>query len=299
MDTNPNNANMHADKPVRDIIDRFIPEGLRLSRIADPNHLQSLATELGVKNVLTRPLTGIQDQHPGVDAMLVPLTEGYSVVINDHAPLVRQQYSFAHELGHIMLLATAPPNGIPSGSTLYRSTSSKTKDRKTEERLCEAIAAELLMPEKLFKAEIRESGSSLNHLPRWASLYKTSLTATAIRYWELLPEPCHLIKWTTPLNREGEIVPVWQMRNRARGLRLYPVMGPSKSRLNAFLSIHETWSTLKTSVSHERLLIKSVVAGRQYAQTSTFETESVGFGNGKSRAALSAVYLSRTVPGNS
>ena len=85
-------------------------------------------------------MTGAQEQHPGIDAMFVPLSEGYSVVINEQAPETRQNYSLAHELAHIMLLEAEPSRGSLPKSKRYRSANEKWKD---EERLCDPIAAEL------------------------------------------------------------------------------------------------------------------------------------------------------------
>ena len=157
------------------IISGFIPEHSRLLRASRPDHLQSLAEDLGVKRVLTRPLTGLQDaHHPGVDAMLVPLPEGYSVVINQNAPRTRQNYSLAHELGHIMLLEAESSPLMPSSSLRYRSQVTTAKDRDAEEeRLCNVIAAELLMPEKMFAATVRTFGRSLSSTCRGSPICST------------------------------------------------------------------------------------------------------------------------------
>lgn len=269
------------------IISRFISE----PRTTKPGYLQLLGDKLGVKRFLTRPLTNFKGQDPGVDAMLVPLPEGYSIIINQKASYERQRFSFAHELGHIMLLASESTLG---SSTRYRSSSSPTKNKKAEERLCDAIAAELLMPEETFTRELMESGRSLRRLPQLANLFGTSLTATAIRYWELLPEPCHLIKWRSSTYRKGSIVPDWQMRNEVPGSRLLPITGSPRARPNEFRVVRETWRSLKRSTSHENLLVEYVVEGRRYVRTMTFEAESIGFGSPNNRAALSAVYLERT-----
>ena len=270
------------------IISRFALEQPETTNRAD---LQSLADKLGVERLLTRPLTGFKGQHQGVDAMLVPLPEGYSIIINQKAPYERQRFSLAHELAHIMLLASEP---TLETSARYRSSGSATKNSKAEERLCDAIAAELLMPEETFTREVMKSGESLKQLPRLASLFGTSLTATAIRYWELLSEPCHLIKWRSSTYRKGDLVPDWQIRNRVSGPRLRPVTASPRTRPNEFRVIRETWRTLKTSISHESLLVEYAAAGRRYIRTMTFETESIGFGSPNNRAALSVVYLERT-----
>ena len=269
------------------IISRFAPEQ---SKETNPDYLKSLADKLEVKHLLTRPLTGFKGQHQGVDAMLVPLPEGYSIIINQKAPYERQRFSFAHELAHIMLLASEPTLGT---SARYRSSGSTTKNSKAEERLCDAIAAELLMPEERFTREVMNSGRSLEHLPQLASLFGTSLTATAIRYWELLPEPCHLIRWRSSTYRGGGIMPDWQMRNRVSGPRLRPVTGSPRTRPNEFRVIRETWRTLKRSISHESLLVDYAVGGKPYVRAMAFETESIGFGSPNNRAALSVVYLDR------
>ena len=285
---------IHSSDTVRRIISRFVPEQLRLSRTAKLGHLQSLAAQLGVKRLMTRPLSGIQDQHPGVDAMLVPLPNGYSVVINENAPHTRQRYSLAHELGHIMLLTAESSTLSPTAPTRFRSSASATKNMKAEERLCDAIAAELLMPETMFSSAIEDSRRSLKQLPRLAGQFGTSLTATAIRYWELLPEPCYLIKWSSPARRQGVIVPAWQMRNKVPGPYLRPVMDSSRADSDEFRTVRETWKTLRTSISRESLLVEYSIAGRHYVRTTTFETESIGFGSRNNRTVLSAVYLGRT-----
>lgn len=288
MGTNPNHRDTDRRALAQRIIGRFIPECSRLARTTNPGHLTLLADELGVKSVATRPLTGGQDLHSGVDAMLVPVREGYSVVINEKAPHTRQRYSLAHELGHIMLLVAQPPTPTPPSPTRFRSSGSAMENTKAEERLCDAIAAELLMPEKMFTAAVAESGRSLAQLPRLASRFGTSLTATAIRYWELLPEPCHLIKWRSPSDGKGDILPAWQMRNEVPGLSLKPI------KREEFRTVRQTWSTLTKSRSHESLLVEYRTRGRTYVRTMTLETESIGFGSRHNRSALSAVYLGRT-----
>ena len=293
MDISPADSNKHAVKPVKEIIGRFVPEDARLARTTKPGHLQSLGEELGVKRILTRPMTNAQDQHPGIDAMLVPLSEGYSVVINEQAPDTRRDYSLAHELAHIMLLeAESSTEGLPK-ATRYRSAAPSNDKWKAEERLCDEIAAELLMPEEMFTVEVRKFGRSLEHLPRFAKVFGTSLTATAIRYWELLPEPCQLIRWRPQAHKKIGFKPTWQMRNSCRGPRICPITATSITKRNEFRTLRETRGTMRTLVSPESLLVKYVVDGRRHIRPVTFETESTGFGGPDNRTIVSAVYLDR------
>ena len=295
MDINPAGSDENPVKPVKQIINRFVPEDARLARTTKPGHLQLLGEELGVRHILTRPMTGIQDQHPGIDAMLVPLPGGYSVVINERAPDTRRDYSLAHELAHIMLLQVESSTEDLPNVTRYRSSVSANDKWKAEERLCDAIAAELLMPETMFTAELSKFGRALEHLHRLAKLFGTSLTATAIRYWELLPEPCQLIRWRPPARKKEVIMPTWQMRNKSPGPYICPVTASSINRRNEFCILRATWRTMRTSVSHESLLEKYVNAGRRYIRSATFETESIGFGSPANRTLVSAVYLGRTL----
>ena len=283
----------NAGVPVKHIISRFVPEDARLARSTEPGHLELLGKELGVRNILTRPMSSIQERHPGIDAMLVPLPEGYSVVIDEQASSSRRNFSLAHELAHIMVLKTQSfAEDLPKAPR-FRSSGSATDKWKAEERLCDAIAAELLMPERIFTAEVVKFGRSLVQLPQLANSFGTSLTATAIRYWELLPEPCQLIRWQPSGEKREVIRPTWQMRNKSTGLCVCPITASSISRRNEFRTLRETWTTLKTLLSHECLLAKHKTAGRHYIRSVTFEAEHIGFGSLNNRTILSAVYLDR------
>ena len=292
MATNSAFSEQYDSSSARHIISLVVPENSRLSGFCEIRNLEALASGLGVKDIRRRPLTKGQDGHHGIDAMLIPLSDGYSVVINDTVTAARQRYSLAHELGHIMLLTTNSLPRRPTRSPRYRSGSPTTDTKKAEERLCDEIAAELLMPEELFKEEIESQGRSLHNLPKWANSFRTSLTATAIRYWELLPEASHLIRWRKSFHRRGVISPAWQMRNRVPGPSLQPVVDLKAP--NAFRAVQETWNTLRNSRSLETLLVRYWSAGRAYLNATDFETESIGFGGPRNRTVLSMVYLART-----
>ena len=224
--------------------------------------------------------------------MLVPLPQGYSVVVNEKARSARRRFSIAHELGHIALLSSESFLPASKNSLQYRAEGKEADKRKDEERLCDEIAAEILMPEQFFKEKVETMGRSLENLPKWANSFGSSLTATAVRYSELLPEPCHLIKWVKSFHRKRVISPAWQRRNRVQGPSLLPV--GELSQLGSFRAIQESWTTLRNYRSLESLLVRYWKGNRAYLDATTFETESLGFGGPGNRTVLSLVYLGRS-----
>ena len=291
MDSRPRQIRNFEPDRVRRIINRFVPEGERLSRTSDLGHLRLLAEDLGVNSILIRSMPSRADNHPGIDAMLVPLSGGYSVVIDERAPEARQRYSLAHEMAHIMLLESDPASEYLTKAPRFRTADADDRMWRAEERLCDEIAAELVMPEKLFSAEVANLGHSLRHLPSLANRFRTSLTATAIRYWELLPEPCQLFRWRTAESNVRRLKPEWQMRNKAPGLSISPVTALSLTRRNEFSAVKENWHTLRFLFSYESLLTKYIGNKDSYVRPLTFEAEHLGFGNPGNRNVISAVYL--------
>ena len=86
--------------------------------------------------------------------------------------MVRRRFTIAHELGHALVEssgARAPRVG------------------KEVERLCDMLAAELLMPRALFDATLGQGPVNGASIRRLAREYQTSLTSTALRCVELRP----------------------------------------------------------------------------------------------------------------
>ena len=276
---------------VRRIIHGFMSEDERIAEATLPGHLYRFAEDLGVSKILNRAMPTRQDKHPGIDAMLVPLSGGYSVVIDEKAPESRQRYSLAHELAHIMLLESDPTSEELPKVPRFRTAAAEDEMWRAEERLCDEIAAELLMPEKLFSAEVANLGHSFRHIPSLANRFRTSLTATAIRYWELIPEPCQLFRWRTTESSVQQLKPDWQMRNKVPGISISPVTAWSIARRNEFSAVKENWQSLRFLFSYEYLLAKCKANEESYIRPLIFETEHIGFGGPGNRTVFSAVYL--------
>ncbi|MCH7738147.1 MAG: ImmA/IrrE family metallo-endopeptidase, partial [Chloroflexi bacterium] len=119
-----------------------------------PVDVFGLAAELGVRVIEKKPISS--------DAMLIHHGGEYKIVVNDHgdpAYATRQRFSIAHELGHLLL----------QQSGIEKRSSSETKHRDSfgrnqEERMCDQIAAEILMPKDIFINDGNRHGWTLDSL---------------------------------------------------------------------------------------------------------------------------------------
>ena len=126
--------------------------------------------------------------HPISSAgMLIPSRRGYKVILNESHSITRQRFSLAHELGHLLLqklqLSGSAPKNRDNGQS------------DDEERLCDQIAAEILMPRIAFYEDGWMEGWSLKSLRTLAGTYDTSLPATAVRMVDLMPEEALMGVW--------------------------------------------------------------------------------------------------------
>lgn len=126
----------------------------------------------------------------GFDGALVSVGGVYGMMINKNIIYEsRKRFTIAHELGHYW---------IPSHFSEYRICSKSDigvfdSKKDTIEYEADIFAAEFLMPEKLFKKDVGRVNTRLKSIADLSEKYKTSLTATAIRFVDYTLEPCALI----------------------------------------------------------------------------------------------------------
>jgi hypothetical protein len=101
---------------------------------------------------------------------LRPTPEGFVVVCSKHMSLSRQRFTIAHELSHA-ILERSGPRCPRKGPEL--------------ERICDMLATELLMPRSVF-FERAGDGAAIDRIFDLARTFGTSISATAIRFAELL-----------------------------------------------------------------------------------------------------------------
>ena len=174
-----------------------------LTKNQRPVDLGKLAKKWGVLIVEQRSIES--------EAMLLPVGNGYKVILKESAPLQRQNFSFAHELGHL-LLEKAGNSRRPQVESAHRS----SHGNAARERLCDKIAAEILMPRVAFEEDTRNAGWALESLPTLASNYNTSYEATAIRMIDLMPETCLVGVWRPPPGHAAAPRLKWSHSSSAR-----------------------------------------------------------------------------------
>ncbi len=99
----------------------------------------------------------------------------------------RKRFAIAHELGHFVL---------HSGSQLIQCTENDMhtwSESKAREKEANEFAASLLMPERMFIKFLKPEQPTLNMIGQIAQAFRTTLTATSLRYVEFSKEPCALV----------------------------------------------------------------------------------------------------------
>jgi hypothetical protein len=140
-----------------------------------------------------------------VAGLLYRLDKGRSLIfLNQEDSVGRQRFSWAHELGHIVM-----GGQVPDQVSCRKSSHAD----KGLERSCDIIATELLMPREPFSAATNELGWSLASVNELAHHFQTSFEAAAIRLFELAKEPLLLSVWRLGDNPGQELRLKWVRSN--------------------------------------------------------------------------------------
>ena len=106
---------------------------------------------------------------------------GWVIVLNSSEAMVRQRFSLAHEIKHVL-----DDGLVDLGGGLYPSTHGYSADERTE-RVCDRFAASLLMPKVLLRADWADG---LQDIAKLARRYHVSRAAMNVRLSQLgLIEP--------------------------------------------------------------------------------------------------------------
>jgi hypothetical protein len=100
----------------------------------------------------------------------------------------RRRFTIAHGIGHYELHGDKNRTSCSAADL-----DAWGESAKEEEYQASVFAAELLMPERLFAPRCRGVRPCLEYIESLARLFRTSLTATGIRFVEFCPEECAIV----------------------------------------------------------------------------------------------------------
>lgn len=219
-------------------------------------------------------------------AILIKFDDGYVIKINKNHLPARQNFSCAHEIGHILFNELKLEDYIKTIEyRTFNPQASSIARAKAKERLCDLAAAELMMPEPVFREYLSNVGASITSVEKLAGMFKTSIESTAIRVAETSAEPCITLVWH---KLEGD---------KSRALHLGWRVGPGKNSKGKeyYMPVNKLMkpsSALYEAYKRNEIVEHSEVF-KLISTTRRCPMESKGFGLGEKRRVISLAFLNR------
>jgi hypothetical protein len=155
-----------------DIVTTRLLEGIQ----CPPTDLEAIRPRLNITQFCAEDIAGSGElQRDG---------DGFKVVYSSSLSPTRRRFTIAHEMAHAIFESTGP-NCPRNGVEL--------------ERLCDKIAAEVLMPRRVFLDQL-EREFSVKRVMELSQLFRASVSATAIR--------CAELRKVSVFGVEGDII-IW------------------------------------------------------------------------------------------
>ena len=237
-----------------------------------PVDIEQVAMALGVKSIRRANIP--------VAGMLIPEESGYEILLNKSHSELRQRFSCAHEIAHALLNPDFSPamRSLPFAS-----------DRELEKK-CETMAAMLLMPDPPFTEHANMASPSLRKVIELSELFRTSIQATALRYVDVIEEPCFLIVSELRIDEYG------------RTLRLkwphFDVAHSEKLSLG-YLKKGEHWPLTSAMLAYRSNDIHSGTEELNFGDGNLkIYSESRAFGNRDARYVLTLIFPDRDASSN-
>ena len=218
-------------------------------------------------------------------AVLLKFHDGYVIKVNQNHNLARQNFSCAHEIGHNLLRELKIE--LNTENIEYRTSNPQAPAKarvKARERLCDAAATELLMPETVFKKYLAGFGVSVNSIERLATIFKVSIQSALIRVAEVSPERCIALLWRQQRTKSKALKLAWRIgpRGESRGKDNYK---PVHTRIICPSTLHKAYEHDSPVKSFKVFKVDNAVK--------RLPMESKGFGRGETRFVISLAFLDR------
>ena len=121
---------------------------------------------------------------------LLPDGANYLIQVNAHHSTGKQRFTAGHEIGHTLI-----PSFQRHPRVIQDMVTGLFEAGREEEYLCDVAAAELLLPERLFRPLATNLGCHLNTVIELARTFEASREATARRLVEMNLWPCAFAIW--------------------------------------------------------------------------------------------------------
>ena len=237
-----------------------------------PVDLASIGNPWGVKKVVERPL-----DRPGflyrIDG------GGFIIFLNESDPATRQRFTWAHELGHILMA---------KDSSIGISCIREGEIDKELEDACNVIAAELLMPLESFESAAEATGWQLEGVEKLARQFNVSAESVAIRMHKLLGEPVMMSVWRAS-NKPFTLLDYRWSRPNNLARELSPNI-QWKDNPENFIPIFEAFDSSSVTTGLCRLLVRRVPRSKSRSYQWVY-TKGLGIGQGKNRGVIGFHYL--------
>jgi len=177
------------------------------------SYAEFLRAEAGLEDILPVNLETILNHFEIPKPQSVPLphqqallldSECGAILINSEDPLRRQRFSLAHELAEMLFSVLPQRNGLESKPGGFR--------KQTKERLCDRVAANLLMPPSYVGQLIQKSGVNFESAKTISSQCEVSLTAALVQL--------------SRISSKKHFVVLWRMKNKPSEIKNTP--GPEQ-----------------------------------------------------------------------
>ena len=210
------------------------------------------------------------------------------IKVNQDHYQVRQNFSCAHEIGHILFSDPKLENYVHNIEYRTFNTAKTMEIRaRARETLCDAAAAELLMPELVFRKYLSTFGISIGSVELLANAFKVSVLSATRRITEVSIEPCVAILWYPwPKSKPNGLRPVIgrQSRGKANYMLVHKYVNISSALYKAYQNdtLIKTWKLFKDGNTVKRLPV-----------------EAKGFGRGETRFVASLAFPDSQKAGSS
>lgn len=223
-----------------------------------------------------------EDLGEKTSGMLYTLHDGQVITINKNQNQARQNFSCAHEIGHILFneLNLTKHINIIEHRTFNPMAQSKIRSIAIE-HLCDIAATEILMPKSIFKKYLSYFELSINAIERLADIFKVSIQAAALRTSEVSTESCFVLKWQKRRNKTNSLYLSWHKRKIINENSYIP----KTTKVNPPSTLHKAFEQNITLMSYKKFNIGSNVK--------RILMESKGFGYDENRFVLSLAFPER------